>query len=234
MRRIIGYGALLAAIILTVVLAVRVLAPDQASSISEPLAYRVGWLVLVLLALFIGWRETPGNMLKSLLTWAVIFSLLIVAYSMRGYFTPLAERVLAELSPGAASTPIGESPSGSAASLRRALDGHFWAEANVDGTRVRFLVDTGATSVALTRTDAQRVGIDLDSLAYNQRISTANGVAAGAMIRLDEIRVGNVRVRNVSAIIPQADVLPVSLLGMSFLGKLSRYEATQQNLILRQ
>lgn len=234
MNRAIGYGALIVAVILAAVLAARVLAPDRMTGVTEPMAYYVGWLALVSLALFVGWRQAPGKALKSLAAWIGIILILVVAYSLRGYVAPLADQVLAELTPGRATTPQGEPVSASAASVRRAIDGHFWAEANVNGTRVRFLVDTGASSVVLTRDDASRLGFDLDSLVYNRRMMTANGETRGAMIRLDEIRVGNVRVENVDAVVPQNSVLPTSLLGMTFLGRLSRYEATQDSLILRQ
>ncbi|WP_022698718.1 retropepsin-like aspartic protease family protein [Euryhalocaulis caribicus] len=235
MSRVIGYGALIVAIILIAVLAARVLAPGaMEGGLSEPLAYRVGWLALLLVALFVGWRQTPGNALKSLLVWAVIILVLVVAYSMRDTFRPITDRVMAELSPGTVTAPPGEPNSGSAASVRRALDGHFWAEGTVNGTRVRFLVDTGASAVVLTRGDARRLGIDFDELRYTQRMMTANGETRGALIRLDEVKIGNVRVTNVAAVVPQNDVLTQSLLGMSFLGQLSRYEATQESLILRQ
>ena len=88
--------------------------------------------------------------------------------------------------------------------------------------------------MVLTRDDARRLGIDFDELRYTQRMMTANGETRSALIRLDEVKIGNVRVNNVAAVVPQNDVLTQSLLGMSFLGQLSRYEATQESLILRQ
>jgi len=121
---------------------------------------------------------------------------------------------------------------GQPASLAKAADGHFWAEATVNGKRVRFLVDTGATTVALTMADAQRLGIDLDSLTFDRPVSTAAGEARAALVELDYVSVAGARVDKVQALVLEKG-LPSSLLGMSYLGRLSRFEATPTALILR-
>lgn len=119
-----------------------------------------------------------------------------------------------------------------AASITKADDGHFWAEAAVDGVRVRFLVDTGATVVALTPTDAQRAGVDLDALIYDRPVNTAAGRVMAAAVTLAEVSVGGIAKRDIDALVV-ADGLKHSLLGMSYLGRLSRIEATRDALILR-
>lgn len=120
----------------------------------------------------------------------------------------------------------------SAISLRKANDGHFWAESSVNGTHIRFMVDTGASVIALTKRDAQRAGIDLRSLAFTAPVNTAGGRVYGAPVRLKEVRVGNIRERNVNALVID-EGLTHSLLGMSFLGRMSRIEATPDSMILR-
>lgn len=120
-----------------------------------------------------------------------------------------------------------------AASVTKSADGHYWAEATVNGQRVRFLVDTGATVVALTPADAQRLGIQPANLTYNANVSTANGRARGAGVKLTRVSVGSTHVDNVDALVIDKG-LETSLLGMSYLGRLSRFEATPQALILRQ
>src|SRR5690606_38064026 len=117
-------------------------------------------------------------------------------------------------------------------SVRRAIDGHFWAEARVNGAPVRFLVDTGASTVALSEADARRAGLNPRSLRYTAQVMTAGGATRGAPVRLNHVAVGSVRLENVQAIVIEGDSLQISLLGMSFLGRLSRYEATQERLIL--
>jgi aspartyl protease family protein len=127
----------------------------------------------------------------------------------------------------------GVQPAGRAVSLRKADDGHYWADASVQGGRVKFMVDTGASVVALTRTDAKRIGIDVDALDYDWDVRTAGGVVKGASVLLEDVTIGRVRIENVEAIV-MPDVLEHSLLGMSFLERMNRWEVTQTNLILRQ
>lgn len=134
----------------------------------------------------------------------------------------------------AAANPVTATPpaTGGAASLVKAADGHFWAEAQVNGKRVRFLVDTGATTVALTAADATRLGLDLDELAFDRPVSTASGEVRAAMVELDYISVAGARVEKVQALVLEKG-LKASLLGMSYLGRLSKFEATPTALILR-
>lgn len=123
--------------------------------------------------------------------------------------------------------------SGSAASIRKADDGQYWTEARVNSTTIRFLVDTGASVVALTPSDAQRAGFRPRDLIYDVPVNTAAGRVMSAHIDLKIVSVGNVTVRDVSGVvIPKG--LSHSLLGMSYLGQLQKVEATQRALILRQ
>lgn len=115
---------------------------------------------------------------------------------------------------------------------RKAADGHFWAWARVNGTWVRFLVDTGATAVALTPADAARLGFDPADLDYQQKIVTAGGSSRAASVTLASVAVGDARIDDVSALVVEHG-LDTSLLGMSYLGRLSRFEATREALTLR-
>ncbi|HBH89257.1 TIGR02281 family clan AA aspartic protease [Ponticaulis sp.] len=126
-----------------------------------------------------------------------------------------------------------EAPGPNAAVLRKGDDNHFWADTNINGTRVRFMVDTGASMVALTRNDARRIGVDLDELDYQYEVRTAGGGTRGAFVLLDEIRVGNVEVEDVEALVLESD-LQQSLLGMSFMGKLHSYEVRSSSMIIRE
>jgi len=121
--------------------------------------------------------------------------------------------------------------------LGKADDGHFYAEALVAadrnaGSRVRFLVDTGATSVALTRADAARLGLDIDGLDYAVPVATANGAIRAAAVRLDRVTVSGLTLDDVDALVLEGG-LTQSLLGMSYLGRLSKVEASGDALILR-
>ncbi len=105
--------------------------------------------------------------------------------------------------------------------LPRAEDGHFWAIGRSDTGAVRFLVDTGATRVSLTRSDAERLGIVVTDQAFDLTVETPGGPARATAVRLDWLAVGPVRLEGVEALVFE-DGLGASLLGMSWLGRLER------------
>src|SRR5690606_33596066 len=127
---------------------------------------------------------------------------------------------------------LGLQPARGGGRRARAPDGHFWAEAMVNGKPVRALVDTGASVVALTREDALRLGLDLRPEDFDQWVGAAGGPARAARIQLAHVSVAGARVERVEAMVIE-DGLPASLLGMSYLGRLSRIEATPAGLTLR-
>jgi len=125
-------------------------------------------------------------------------------------------------------------PEGAHASkaILKSSDGHFWADGEVEGRSVRFLVDTGATAVALTPADAQRLGIDPADLHYGYKVVTAGGQIRAASVRLASITVAGARLENVDALVIEKG-LDTSLLGMTYLGRLSSFEATRGALVLK-
>jgi aspartyl protease family protein len=132
------------------------------------------------------------------------------------------------------STPVDPTyPAGRAAALRKRDDGHYWAEAEINDTHVRLMVDTGASIVALTRQDALRLGLKPEDLVYDMRIATAGGERRGAFVLLEEVVVGRVRVTDVEAVVMD-EALQQSLLGMSFLNRLSEWRSTPQAMIIRE
>jgi aspartyl protease family protein len=120
------------------------------------------------------------------------------------------------------------------ATLRADRLGHFAANAVINGRSTEMLVDTGASVVALTPATARRLGIHPAAGDYSLRISTANGVASAAAVTLDEIRIGDVTVRQVPAVVFAGDGLGVDLLGMTFLKQLTRFEIGGGQLVLVQ
>jgi aspartyl protease family protein len=109
--------------------------------------------------------------------------------------------------------------------------GHFFANGEIDGTRVRFMVDTGATAVVLSRAQAEQIGIDYESGTPSQSVAV-NGVVAGWRVSLDSVRVGNTTERDVVAVVVETNSLPVALLGMTYL---NRFDMQRQGktLVLR-
>ena len=113
--------------------------------------------------------------------------------------------------------------------------GQFATTMLVSGRQVPVLVDTGATYVTLTAEDAATLGLHPADSAFRYAFQTANGTARAAPVLLPEIRVGNVSVRDVQAFVSQPGALTgQSLLGMSFLRKLSGFEIQRGQLVLKQ
>ncbi|MCR5876406.1 TIGR02281 family clan AA aspartic protease [Phenylobacterium sp. J426] len=124
---------------------------------------------------------------------------------------------------------LGAAPS---AAVLKGADGHYWAEGQVNGQPVRFLVDTGATAVALTPQDAERLGFRPQDLNYAYRVTTAGGRSRAAAVTLSSVSVDGARLEDVGALVIEKG-LDTSLLGMSYLGRLARFEATREALFLQ-
>ena len=107
--------------------------------------------------------------------------------------------------------------------LPRGRDGHYYLTAEVNGAPVRFVVDTGASDIVLSKADAGRIGIDPEELNYLGRAATANGETRTAFVKLDEIVVGNAVDHNVSAVVNEG-AMSQSLLGMGYLQRWVRIE----------
>ncbi len=119
------------------------------------------------------------------------------------------------------------------ASLRKEGDGHFWATAYVNGEPVKFLVDTGASLVALSLRDARKIGLDTDKLEQNAEVRTAAGRVKAAITTINRIEIDGVTVKNVQAVIIDKG-LEHSLLGMSFLNRLDGWDVTPTAIVIRQ
>ena len=111
--------------------------------------------------------------------------------------------------------------------------GHFQAEASIDGRHIRLMVDTGASVVALTHEDAASAGFRPFPSDFSRRVATANGEVAVAPIRIREMRVGDITVRDVEAVVVPKGLLGTSLLGMSFLNRLGSFDIGRGRLTLR-
>lgn len=111
--------------------------------------------------------------------------------------------------------------------------GHFHAQIEIDGLTMQMLVDTGASIVALRAEDAANLGINPLPDEYNIRLSTANGEIHAARVRLREVRLENITVSDVDAVVMPQGALAQSLLGMSFLRKLSSFEIASGQLVLK-
>lgn len=110
-----------------------------------------------------------------------------------------------------------------AVELERETDGHFYAAADVDGTPVRLMVDTGASMIALSATDARKLGFDWNASELQHVGRGVNGDVLGKPVKLDSVTVGDLQADNVEAVIvPEG--LDVSLLGQSFLSQVENVQ----------
>ena len=132
----------------------------------------------------------------------------------------------------AAAETQGDSGASGEVLLARSGDSHFYADTEIDGRNIRMLVDSGASIVALTRTDAKAIGIDVDDLPVGGSASTAGGVVPMRPVMLDSVEIDGVRVRDVQAAVIDAD-MGVSLLGQSFLSRLAAVNVEGDTMTLR-
>lgn len=116
-------------------------------------------------------------------------------------------------------------------SIRASRDGHFYLDAEINFRDVHFMVDTGATAVALRESDAAAAGIRVSRSEFDNPVSTANGVTYAAAVMLNSVRVDDISVEGVRALVLPDDALSISLLGSSFLNKLGRFEVADGTLI---
>jgi aspartyl protease family protein len=117
--------------------------------------------------------------------------------------------------------------------IRAGGGGHFQVEARVDGRRLDFMVDTGASQITLRESEAARLGIHPTPRDYTVRINTANGAGRAARVELGMVEVGDIIVRDIPALVVPDEALSVNLLGMSFLSRV-RWSHEPGKLILEQ
>lgn len=149
--------------------------------------------------------------------------------------TVASDRIGARFGVGRPPAQLGAAESGGSGRIEVSADlrGHFVVHPTLDGRRVRMLVDTGASLIALSHEDALSAGLTISPRDYTHRIATANGVVEAAPVRFSEVRIGGITVRGVEAVVLPPGRLGTSLLGMSFLKRLGGFEIAQGRLVLK-
>lgn len=184
-------------------------------------------LVLVASGILASRTLNVSKAVRDLAIWAGIVAGLVAVYGFRSELESVGRRVMGELEPSR-----GQELAGGAMEYRRSEDGHFYVDAEVNGRPVRFLVDTGASEIVLSPQDAERLGFRRSKLKFNRQYQTANGIVLGAAVTLRKIETGDIRFHEIPASVNDAPMTE-SLLGMTFLDRLSGYEVTGDSLILR-
>ena len=229
MRRLLLWVLLGAVLIALVLIIAR--RGDDASGLSAAdlgsLAQKIVVLVIAGAVALMLFRERFAQALTAALFWVALALVLVVAYSYRFELHDIADRVMTELVPGHATTTAGRT-----VQVARAANGDFAVTAQINGARVSMVLDTGASSVVLTREDAKAAGLPLEVLAYTVSIDTANGRAQAAPVTLDRVGIGGLVEHSIAALVAQPGQLKVSLLGMSFLNRLQSWEVRGDRLLL--
>jgi len=226
---------LLLLLILALVIAILIVLANQGSGTVGPLttrdfsslAYKIGLLVFVVGTVLTLFRDRFTQAITAAALWVAVGLVLVVGYTYRLELHQAADRVLAELIPGHVISQ------GRTVAVARTNGGDFAINAEINGAHVAMVLDTGASSVVLTRDDARAAGLPIEVLNYTVNIDTANGRTRAAPVTLDRLAVGTLVEHSVDALVAQPGQLKTSLLGMSFLNRLQSWEVSGDHLILR-
>ena len=197
------------------------------------LAYYAAWGVGLGSVALMTFRTRLGDALKAAGIWILAFAVLIGAYSFGPELGSLKDRLMVALMPGTLISVGGDGGErdGRRFMALRGADDHFHLDGSIDGKPVSFMVDTGASIVAMDRATARSVGIDLSRLRFSQKVMTANGLASAAPVTLDTVKVGDIVRHDVEAAVTDGD-FGTTLLGMSFLNTLTSFDFRGERLIL--
>ncbi len=189
-------------------------------------------IALMLAAGIWGRRISVGETMRHMMIWLVLILGLATAYLYRYDALSVGNRLLAGLIPGRA-VVVTTSEGGKEVILHKLLNGHFEADVEINGQTITMLVDTGASMIALSHEDAERVGIIPDNLTYSMSVMTANGRAQAAPVTLSEVAIGPIVRNNVAGSVAEDGRLDQSLLGMSFLETLGSLQMQTDELRMR-
>lgn len=182
-------------------------------------------IYLGLIAFFAGsyvlyaYRGRMGAALQQALIWVMLFFAMIILYGFK-------DTIQQQLYPRQ-----GIEVSENVISLPRARDNHFYVDLLINGTKIEFVIDTGATEIVLTESDAQRAGISLSNLRYIGLANTANGEVRTAPVTLNTIELRDITDYNIRASVNEGQ-MNSSLLGMRYLSLFSRFEIVGDTLLL--
>ena len=183
------------------------------------LTYLIIILVFIVCSFGFYYRKNFEKISRHFLSWCLIFIGLVTAYGFK-------DVLIAALFPY-----IGHQ-TGETFVYSKAEDGHFYLQLVVNGEKVKFLLDTGATNLVLNKKTAERVGFDLNELSYNLNTYTANGISRSAKILIQEIKIGTLYERDVSAMVAEGDLF-MPLLGMTFLSQFGEISINGDKLTLK-
>lgn len=177
----------------------------------------------LLLAAVGGWvlveyRQRMGHALRVAMAWGLIVIGLMAGYGMWSDINR--------------SVTLDAAVEGDRIVVPRAADGHYYLRLGVNDSAVNFMIDTGASGIVLSQTDADALGIDTASLRFLGQAATANGIVRTARLKLDQVSLGPFTDRNVTAFVTEGEMAG-SLLGMDYLGLFTIQIAGNQMILSR-
>lgn len=178
--------------------------------------------VMLVLGSLMARREPAAKLLTMALAWVAIFAAGFVLFTFRDDFSWVAQRLRAE----ATGDPVEQ---GSQIRIPMAIDGHFWIEGELNGERVKFLVDSGATMTTIGRNTARRTGVAVGSRP-DQLVRTGNGLIRVSTGRAASLRIGSIERTDFNMHV--ADTENLNVLGMNFLSSLQRWGVEGRWLVL--
>ena len=188
------------------------------------------YLALLLILLFVGFvfnnKLKISDLFKQIALWSLIVFATLIAYSFRFELYKIKERVIAELFPGKIMQI-----SDNKIAIAISNDGHFYINIIMNHQPVNFMIDTGASDIALNLSDAKKIGIDVNNLSSFRRYQTANGSIMSGLTQVKEVELAGIKFYNVPASVNNSN-MGTSLLGMSFLKRFKKYEFYQDRLVL--
>ena len=202
--------------------------PEQDSPLGDAYLWRlVAILAMVSSGLLFIRDINLKTATRNILLWVGVAGVLMIGFTYQDELRGMALRLRSDLIPGSAvgtgnhELTISESDGGS-----------YFVYGAINGTPVRFLIDTGASEIVLSPADAQRAGIDLDRLTFDRPYESANGIGRGARSTLSSLTVGPLNFADVDVSVNGA-AMSSSLLGMTFLKRLKSFQFGDRKLVLR-
>ena len=183
-------------------------------------------MMLVLVGSSLASRRLPiGQVARMVAGWLLIFAAVLVGYSYRVELNAVVQRVAGDL--------LGERGQTVGGTLRvpMAPDGHFWVRARINGHEQRFLIDSGATTTALSADAAEAAELDVERGAFPVLINTANGTVEAQRTRIRRLSMGPIIAKDIAAVVSPA-FGDMNVLGMNFLSSLQSWRVEGRTLIL--
>lgn len=185
-------------------------------------------IFLVLVASSLAARRAPmGQIMKMALMWIGIFIILFIIFSFRAEFSFVWDRVKSDIA-----GTSNQSSNGQEIILTQKDDGHFWLRASVNGVPIDFLVDSGATVIAISTMDADKANIPYDINSIPVLTDTANGVSKNYRATIDVLKTEGATFEDVNILVAP-NLGNVNLLGMSYLNRLQSWRVEGNRMILQ-